>query len=204
MGLFVFDDDKESDGIADFLTCLSGLVRRNNYLFENLATKTDFSSAKYLLSKISQDNKRHSEVLMEMSIRIGNSTIKTKACKRQLSVILKTIEAVLEKVLKKEKITKDELSIFLSMLENSGGAEQYLLIQAETFLFMSKEISQKYGVDFYDFNTLLVQIAQEENEHLELLERIKKEISQLSKNNETPHPKVRYQNPDAWTFPPVK
>ena len=97
----MFDDNKATDGIADFLICLSGLVRTNSYLFENLAEKTDFSSAKYQLSKISQDNKRHSEILIEMSNRIGNSTIKTGVCKRQLNGVYKTIAAVLEKVLKK-------------------------------------------------------------------------------------------------------
>ena len=49
--LVLFDENKETDGIADFLACLSGLVMKNSYLFENLAEKTEFSSAKYHLSK---------------------------------------------------------------------------------------------------------------------------------------------------------
>ena len=158
----MFDDNKATDGLADFLTCLSGLVRKNSYLFENLAEKTDFSSAKYQLSKISQDHKRHSEILIEMSIRIGNSKIKTRECKRQLSVVHKTIEAVLKQVLKKERITAEDLSNFLSILESSGEPEQYLLVQAKTFLFMSEEISRIYGVDFKEFNELLRNIARRE------------------------------------------
>jgi len=204
VGLIVFDDNKATDGLSDFLTCLSGLVRKNSFLFKNLAEKTDFSSAKYRLSKISQDNKRHSEILIEMSTRIGNSKIKTRECKRQLSIVHKTIEAVLEQILKKEIIATEDLSNFLSMLESSRGAEQYLLVQAKTFLFMSKEINRIYGVDLKEFNTLLIHIAQEEKEHLELIDEIKKNISQQSTNNEIRHPKIKYQNPDAWTFPPHK
>jgi len=45
---------------------------------------------------------------------------------------------LLEQVKQKEKITLEELADYLEQLESSGGAVQYLLIQAETFLFMSK------------------------------------------------------------------
>jgi hypothetical protein len=87
-------------------------------------------------------------------------------------------------------------------LESSGGAAQYLLIQAETFLFMSKEISRLYEMDFLEFNNLLNEIAKDVEEHIQLLEDIKEIIAnQQEEDDQVMHPTFKYQRPDAWITP---
>ena len=87
-------------------------------------------------------------------------------------------------------------------MESSGGAAQYLLIQAETFLFMSKEISRLYGMDFLEFNDLLNGIAKDVEKHIQLLEIIKEIIAnEQEEDDQVMHQMFKYQRPDAWVTP---
>jgi len=193
------DKKGSADDFADFFHCLGSLEQKNSQLFEELANKTVLSEIRSHLLKISQGNKDHAKVLIELSSQLGGSKTKSNECKRKLRPVCKITESFLEQVRKKKKITVEELSDILLTLERSGGAMQYLQIQAETFLVMSKEISQLYGMKLEDFNAHIMDIAQQVEEHIELLEEIKTKIAQsISKKDVVHHPVFRYQSPDAW------
>lgn len=101
-------------------------------------------------------------------------------------------------VKQRKQVTVDELSDFL---ESSGGAAQYLLVQAETFLFMSREISKFYGMDAKKFNQMLREMVQDIEKHIHLLEEIKMKIQELQNKNKRRHPMFKYQSPDSWLTP---
>ena len=70
---------------------------------------------------------------------------------------------------------------------------------------MQKEIRQIYGIHLEDFNTQITQIAEQVEEHIELLEDIKSKIAQYNnKKDDVNHPVFRYQSPDAWRLRAVK
>jgi hypothetical protein len=52
----------DADGIADFLTCLSGLEIKNSQLFKTLSEKIISPSVKPQLSKIADDNEKTCQV----------------------------------------------------------------------------------------------------------------------------------------------
>ena len=56
---------------------------------------------------------------------------------KKISVVCKNTENILKIIRKKERISINDLLKYLEILESSGGATQYLIVQAETFLFMS-------------------------------------------------------------------
>ncbi|MCJ7613453.1 hypothetical protein MUO71_01625 [Candidatus Bathyarchaeota archaeon] len=124
--------DSSMDGVADFLGCLGNLERKNSKLFENLANKTVLPSVKQQLSKIAQDNESHAEILTGMSEQIGNTKIKTKDCKKKLSTVCETTEAILEQVSKKEKITAKDFSVDNQEL-NFGSIFLNLICDSELF-----------------------------------------------------------------------
>lgn len=197
----MLDLSTEADGIADFLTCLSGLEQKNAQLFKILSEKTTMSSAQPLLLEIAQDNEKHAKRLLEISNKIGNPTVQTKECKQRLSVVCENTETILRMVKKREQVTVNEMSDFLEILESSGGAAQYLLVQAETFLFMSNQITKFYGMDGKEFNQLLQRMVQDIEKHIHLLEEIKTEIQNQQNKNKEKHPVFKYQSPDSWTRP---
>ena len=90
----MLDASTDSDGIADFLLCLSGLEEKSGQLFEGLAEKIVFPSAKPELLKIAEMNRKHSEILRNISKRIGNPQVRTKECKKKLSVVCENTEAI--------------------------------------------------------------------------------------------------------------
>ena len=80
---------------------------------------------------------------------------------------------MLEQAKEKKEITIDDLLDYLEILESIGGPAQYLLVQAETFLFMSKEISKLHRVQSQNFNDLLNEMVQDIEDHIYVLENIK-------------------------------
>lgn len=80
----MFDLSTDVDGIADFLNCLSGLENSNSQLFRALSEKTVLTSIKSKLTRIAEDNIKHSKILEYIGQQIGNSKIKTKECKIKL------------------------------------------------------------------------------------------------------------------------
>ena len=197
---------KNPDTIADFLNCLGSLENKNSQLFEELSNRTTVSEVKRHLIKISQGNENQSKILLSLGTQMGSPKVNGKQCRRKLQSVCKVTETVFEQVKKKKKISAQQLSDFLSTLEHSGGAMQFLHIQVETFLFMAKEISKMYKMDMESFNKHIMEIAQQVEEHIELLEEVKEKIAELTteKKDKVQHPVVKYQNPDAWYPPTVK
>ena len=197
----MIDMSSDADGIADFLSCLASLERKNSHLFRVLSEKIECFSVKPYLLKIADDNNKHASILVEISLHIGNPKVKTKECKKKLSIVCKNTEMILKKIKDDDKVTIDELLDYLELLEGSGGAAQYLLVQAETFLFMSNEISRLYGMELSKFDELLNEIVRDIEEHIEVLETIKRTLFEEQNNNQEKHPVFKYQNPDAWITP---
>jgi len=197
----MIDMSSDVDGIADFLSCLANLERKNSYLFRVLSEKIDCFSVKPYLLKIADDNNKHASILVEISLHIGNPKVKIKECKKKLSVVCKNTEMILKKIKDDDNVTVDELLDYLELLEGSGGAVQYLLVQAETFLFMSNEISRLYGMELSKFDELLNEIVRDIEEHIEVLETIKRTLLKEQNKNQEKHPVFKYQNPDAWITP---
>ncbi|MCW4016823.1 MAG: hypothetical protein NWF06_10670 [Candidatus Bathyarchaeota archaeon] len=198
----MFNSKKNPEPFTDFLYCLGSLERKNSQLFAELASKTVLSEVRGNLLKISEGNEMHAKVLIELSGRVEGPKPKTGECKRKLRPVCKLTESLLNQVHKKKTLSADELSSILLTLERSGGAMQYLQIQAETFLFMSKEISQLYGMNLEVFHDHIMEIAQQVEEHIELLEEVKTMIAQSTRKKDgMHHPVVKYQTPDAWFQP---
>ena len=81
--MIMLDMNSKTDGIADFLTCLGSLERKNSQLFETLSNKIVYSPVKPQLTKIAEDNMKHATILEDIGQQIGNPKIKTKDCKKK-------------------------------------------------------------------------------------------------------------------------
>lgn len=142
--------------------------------------------------KLSYGNEKQSKSIIELSGKIGSSKVRSEQCKMKIRPVCKVTESLIEQIKKKKTISAEELSKILLTLELEGGSTQYLYNQAKTFLFMQKEISQIYGIHLEDFNTQITQIADQVEEHIELLEDIKAKIAQNNnKKDDINHPVFR-------------
>jgi hypothetical protein len=191
----------DADCIADFLECLSTLEIKNSQLFKTLSEKIILSSVKPQLSKIAEYNDKHAKFLSALSQGIGNPKVKTKECEKRLGVVCENTKNIFKQAKEKEEITLEELSDYLQILESTGGAAEYLLAQAETFLILSNETTELHGMASQQFNELLNEIIQDIEESIYLLEDIKSIIHNEQNKNKKKNPLFKYQTPDAWFTP---
>ncbi|MCL5877516.1 MAG: hypothetical protein M1540_06880 [Candidatus Bathyarchaeota archaeon] len=167
---------KDSACVAECFICLSYLEEKTSQLFEELSKKTKDASIKTKFHRISSDSKKHATILKKIAKAIGNPQVEQKECRKNLSLIFKTIETISLDISEKEEITPEDLYGFISTLESPTGEEQFMSTQAKTFQFMSKQISQLYGVDLDKYKKLLGKIVEDEETHRQTLEEIKKRL----------------------------
>jgi len=197
-------EKRNSEDFTNLFYCLGRLQKKNSKLFEELANKTVLTEVRSQLLKLSYGNEKQSKALIELSGQIGDSKAKSEQCKMKLRPVCKVTESLIDGVKKKKKISTEELAKILLKIELEGGSTQFLYNQVRTFLFMQKEITQIYGINLDDFAIQINQVAEQVEEHIELLEDIKSKIVQNKNNNiqdDVNHPVFRYQSPDAWITP---
>ena len=189
----------EPKSIASFLSCLSMLENNVALLYEALADKVELPLIKSLLSNIAIDSQKHSVTLKGISESIAKSEAKPKDCEKKMGEIWRVTSAFHKEIAKKEKITNEELPQLaerLTVLEGNFGEEYHVFVQLKTLEHMTKEIGQLYNVNLEQLKSIFSRIIDDEERHRELLDTIKKLISQreqekISKNPLTKYPKLR-------------
>ena len=68
-------------------------------------------------------------------------------------------------------------------------------------VFMCNEIKRCFGMNSSKFNELLNEVVQDIEEHIILLEEIKKIVDYEQNKGKMKHPVFKYQSPDAWLKP---
>jgi rubrerythrin len=81
------------------------------------------------------------------------------------------------------------------------GEEYYVLVQMKTLKYMTRMIRESYNVDLEDLRGVFDSIIRDEENHLQLLAKMRKfMIGQQVIKVET-RPAFKYTNPDAWRKP---
>ncbi len=184
--------------IANFIQSLSFLEKQKSTLYNQLSEKIDILNFNDCFLKISQNTKKNSRNLDEITSKICQSKIGERDCSKRLAYAYYPIEKALEKIKHKKILSIEEILEILSILECSFGEESYMVIQAKTFLAMAPQMCSLYGVHLEDFQKVFYDILVDEEVHLELFEIIKAIIEKKLHKSEGSSPVVRYRNPDAW------
>jgi rubrerythrin len=193
--------------IAKYINCLSILEDRTALLYINLSERVETPLTKSLLLSISKDSSKHSILLKGIAHSISDSKQNRKDCAKKLGEVWDIVTNYLNKVNKKNKMSKlgfSELLPKLTALESSLGEEYYVFVQMKTLQLMAKEINQLYGIDLENIKKVFESVIRDEEHHREILATITAIISKkLTKKDNTPI--VKYQNPDAWihSLPPT-
>ncbi|MFA5364697.1 MAG: hypothetical protein WC325_05890 [Candidatus Bathyarchaeia archaeon] len=193
--------NNDNKGLADLLYCFGSLGHKTGVLFKELADKSTVHEIRDNLMKLSIENEENSNELFQLSNSFGGSKLKEKNCKQRLRSVCELTASSLEYTHSKSELSAKELLDILTSLESTGGAMHYLYNQAETFLYMSPDISKQFGVELEKIDSHL-DLANKVEEHITLIEEIKavlsEKLEQIDKAND---PVFKYQRPDAWFHP---
>jgi len=194
----------QNDGknIAYFLYCSSLLEEKTYQLYRSLADRTTPPLVKSMLLHIAHDSQKHSAILKGISDSIAKTEKKPKDCEKKLGENWKIILNLSKEITRKGHLPDEQMFPWidkLTLLESTFGEEYYVLVQAKTLQYMTKEIKASYDIDLASIRRILASIIRDEETHMELLEDIK-EIYAKRKEKKADHaPVVRYQSPDSWT-----
>jgi hypothetical protein len=170
-------------------------------LYKNLSIRVDIPLIKILLNGISIDSQKHSELLKGVTESIVPTKGNQKKCAKYNEILQRVIRLQKE-TQKMQKVTSDDLLNLnekLQLLESQLGEEYYVFVQMKTLTVMMKQINQAYNIDLNSVKRIFTSIMSDEERHTELLGTIKKMVTPVEKENNTPL--VRFQNPDAWYQP---
>ena len=136
-----------------------------------------------------------------------DSKQKPKDCAKNLGEVWSIVTNYLQEFSKKERGSKlhfSELLPKLTVLESSLGEEYYIFVQMKTLQLMTKEINHIYSINLMNIKGIFESIIKDEEHHREILAKIKDIIDEKPTSQDNT-PKVKYQNPDAWSrsLPPA-
>jgi len=193
--------------IAKYINCLSILEENTALLYNGLSERVETPLVKSLLLSISKDSSKHSTLLKGIAESISDIKQSPKDCAKNLGEVWSIVNNYLNELNKKERGDKlyfSELLPMLTALESSLGEEYYIFVQMKTLQLMVKEINQIYSIDLKNIQGVFESIIKDEEHHREILATIKDMIDEKSKSQDNT-PKVKYQNPDAWSrsLPPA-
>ena len=193
----------KQESIADFLHCASVLEERAYLLYKSLADKVDLPLINSLMLHIAYDSRKHSVLLKGISESIVKPKKQPKDCEKKLFLggPWTEIERLTRAIDREKRIPNKNLSSLINklmLLESTVSEEYYILVQLKTLQYMTKEIREIYNVDLEDLKDVLETIIRDEETHRELLLKMKKILVGKEKEKER-GPKVKYQNPDAWS-----
>jgi hypothetical protein len=152
---------------------------------------------------IAQDSLKHCNLFEGLSKDLIKKPPTEKQWKRTLGETWKHIDEITNFLKQDELLSEEECFEIinrLAVLEHSLGEEYSTLEKLKMLSYMSKEISEKYGIDVNSRKDVLDTIIIEEKQHSYYLFEI---YETLKKNSNKPdyHPEFKYQNPDAWLTP---
>jgi rubrerythrin len=187
---------------AEYINCLSILENFTSKLYRDISEKVDLPLVKSLLVEIALDSQKHSVILRGVSVSIAQSKGGQKDCEKKIGETWRMLSNLQKEIAKTDMINEDNfplLSEKLSLLESTIGEEYYVFVQLKTLELMMKEINQMYNINLSSAKSIFMNIIHDEDHHREIIETIKQLITKKEPANNAP--KVKFQNPDAWSRP---
>jgi rubrerythrin len=184
--------------LAVFLHCSSILEEKVAHLYTELAQKVELPQAKPILLTIADESQKHSTALKQMSETIHETKVKPDECKNQMGEAWNITETFADEIKHKHTIPEEELATLaknLKALESILGEKYAMLIHTKTLQLIAEDLN------ITSMKNKLKEISDDEKHHLELLQAIKKELTDKKRQEEDTTPTVRYQNPDSWIGP---
>jgi rubrerythrin len=188
--------------LASFINCLSLLEDNAFLLYQALAAKVEAPLVKSFLLQIATDSHKHSIALKGVSESIAKPKGKPRECEKKIGETWRVIDVILREIESKERIPEGDLPQLvekLVVLESVMGEEYYQFVQLKTLELMMKEINQIYNIDLSSVKKIFLNIIRDEENHRELLDKIKTLFKPKDKLDNAPV--VKYQNPDSWSRP---
>jgi len=188
--------------LASLINCLSLLENNTFLLYKHLADKVEAPLVKSFLLQIATDSQKHSIALKGVSESIAKPKGKPRECEKKIGETWRVVDVILSEIEKKDRIPEGDLPQLaekLTVLESVMGEEYYQFVQLKTLELMMKEINQIYNIDLSSVKKIFLHIIQDEENHRELLEKIKTLFAPKEKMDSAPV--VKYQNPDSWSRP---
>jgi rubrerythrin len=188
--------------LASFINCLSLLEDNAFLLYKHLADKVEAPLAKSFLLQIATDSQKHAIALKGVSESIAEPNAKPRECEKKIGETWRVINVILREIENKERIPEGDLPQLaekLAVLESVMGEEYYQFVQLKTLELMMKEINQIYNIDLSSVKKIFLNIIRDEENHRELLIKIKTLFKPKDKLDSAPV--VKYQNPDSWSRP---
>jgi rubrerythrin len=168
------------------------------HLYTELAQKVELPQAKPILLIIADDSQKHSTLLKQLGETIEKVKINPDECGNYIGEAWNTTETFTNEIKQKHTLTEEELATLaknLKKLETILAEEYSMLIHTKTLQLLAADL------DITAMTNTLKQISDDEQHHLELLQAIKKELTDKKHQEEDTTPTVRYQNPDSWIGP---
>jgi len=190
-----------------YLLCCSGLEEETLRLYMCVAKKINRPELSSLVVSLGYDSMKHSKTIKELLKTIEKPEVKIENCEKTLSELWKEIKGFSEEILKMDQISDEEFcQVFktLAELEDCLSDSYNALLKMKIHQTLANELNKLTPVNPENLMKIFESIIDDKQKHREVLMEIGYYFAtKESEKAKVDAPVVKYQNPDAWSKPPV-
>jgi rubrerythrin len=192
------------NSIIDSIKCLIVFENKTCLLYKDLSERIESPMIRSLMLHISLDSQKHSTILKGIAQSVTKTNLKTTDLPKTMSDALRSIDSFQIELSSIDKIPEEELLSLLDQLttlENSLVEEYNILTQFNTLDSLSRELKIVHNVSLEAVKSIFFEIIHDEEYHKEILALVGEILEGKQEKIIDNTPRVRFNNPDAWSRP---
>ena len=192
------------NSLIDSLKCLIVFENKTCLLYKDLSERIESPMIRSLLLHVSLDSQKHSTVLKGMAQSVTKTNLKPTDLPKTMSEAWQSIDSFQIELSSIDKIPEEELIGLmdqLTTLENSLSEEYNVLTQFNTLDVLSRELKTVHNVSLEAVKSIFLEIVHDEEYHKEILALVREILEGKQEQIIDNTPRVRFNNPDAWSRP---
>jgi hypothetical protein len=192
------------NSLIDSVKCLIVFENKTCLLYKDLSDRIESPLVRSLLLHISLDSQKHSTVLKGIAQSMSKTNSKPADLPKTMGEAWRSIDAFQIELSSVDKISREDLiglSDQLMALESALEEEYDILVQFTVLDMLSRELRTTQNVSLESIKAIFLEIVHDEEYHKELLAVVKELLEGKQEKTIDNTPKVRFNNPDAWSRP---
>lgn len=191
--------------LTNSIKCLIVFENKTSSLYEDIAGKTTrLPLIKSMLAQISLDSQKHSTVLKGLVQSLPKTDWKSDELPKPIGDAWRSIDTFQIELSAVQEMPDEEVS---NLAEQLSGLESIMydayntMVQYENLDVLLIQLNKIYNVSLKVLQSLFMELIHDEVHHKEILVAIQEFLGEREAKKLEIGPKVRFQNPDAWSRP---
>ncbi len=192
------------EALTNSIKCLVLFEKKTSSLYEDVASKIALPLIRSMFNQISLDSQKHSTVLKGLVQSLPKTNWKSDELPKPIGDAWRSIDTFQAELSAVQEMSDEDVSNLADQLSGLEGImyDAYnVMVQYDNLDLLIAQLNKLYSVSLKVLQSTFMELIHDEVYHKEILSAIQEFLGEREAKRLEVVPKVRFQNPDAWSRP---